>query len=217
MFSENSTSASKRLSHRLGILAGVFLVLGVAPRATVAAQAGGVHPQAAPVATAVRLVAPVTPDGKLDEEVWRTAPAVTGFRQSQPSEGKAGTQRRSVTAAEGELEDLARSWNRRGHVAPVAPAHGVMPVEPVLAPVPPRPSAGLPGRRRLYRGAPLRRGNRSASRSGAISARPLTRKLALGTRPEVLAALAVVAANHQPVTTSSCSPRGSAQWTGEGD
>lgn len=86
------------MSHRLGILAGVCFVLSVAP-ATVAAQAGGVHPQAAPVATAVRLVAPVTLDGKLDEEVWRTAPAVTGFRQSQPSEGRAGTQRTEVRFA----------------------------------------------------------------------------------------------------------------------
>ena len=63
------------------------------------AQAKGVHPQAAPVAQAVRLTAGVSVDGKLDEEVWRTAPAITEFRQSQPDEGKPATQRTEVRFA----------------------------------------------------------------------------------------------------------------------
>ena len=63
------------------------------------AQSKGIHPQAAPVAQAVRLTSGVTVDGKLDEEIWRTAPAITGFRQSQPDEGKPGTQRTEVRFA----------------------------------------------------------------------------------------------------------------------
>ena len=63
------------------------------------AQTKGVHPQAAPVATAVRLSAGVTVDGRLDEDVWRTAQAITEFRQSQPDEGKAATQRTEVRFA----------------------------------------------------------------------------------------------------------------------
>ncbi|MEO8194070.1 MAG: DUF5916 domain-containing protein, partial [Gemmatimonadales bacterium] len=71
----------------------------IVPPGSVRAQAGGVHPQAAPVANAVRLTSGVSVDGKLDEEVWRTAPAITEFRQSQPNEGKPGTQRTEVRFA----------------------------------------------------------------------------------------------------------------------
>ncbi|MEO8576148.1 MAG: DUF5916 domain-containing protein [Gemmatimonadales bacterium] len=63
------------------------------------AQTGGVHPQAAPVANAIRLTGNVSVDGKLDEEVWRTAQPITEFRQSQPNEGKSGTQRTEVRFA----------------------------------------------------------------------------------------------------------------------
>ena len=59
----------------------------------------GPHAQAAPAVGAVRLTSPVTVDGRLDEEVWRTAPAATEFRQSQPDEGKAATQRSEVRFA----------------------------------------------------------------------------------------------------------------------
>ncbi|HEX2724147.1 MAG TPA: DUF5916 domain-containing protein, partial [Gemmatimonadaceae bacterium] len=72
-----------------------FLVL---PR-QVRGQTRGVHPQPAPVATAVRLTSGVTVDGKLDEEVWRTGPAMSEFRQSQPNEGKPATQRTEVRFA----------------------------------------------------------------------------------------------------------------------
>ncbi len=63
------------------------------------AQAKGTHPQPAPVANAVRLTSNVTIDGKLDEEVWRSAPAISEFRQSQPDEGKPGTQRTEIRFA----------------------------------------------------------------------------------------------------------------------
>ena len=63
------------------------------------AQSKGIHPQPAPLAHAVKLTSGVSVDGKLDEEVWRTAPAITEFRQSQPDEGKPGTQRTEVRFA----------------------------------------------------------------------------------------------------------------------
>jgi hypothetical protein len=47
----------------------------------------------------VRLTSPITLDGKLDEEVWRTAPVATNFRQSQPDEGKPATQKTEVRFA----------------------------------------------------------------------------------------------------------------------
>ncbi|HZJ02048.1 MAG TPA: DUF5916 domain-containing protein [Gemmatimonadaceae bacterium] len=71
----------------------------VCPPTRTEAQAKGVHPQPAPVATAVRLTSSVSIDGKLDEEVWRTAPAITEFRQSQPDEGKPATQKTEVRFA----------------------------------------------------------------------------------------------------------------------
>ena len=71
----------------------------VCPPAYTEAQAKGVHPQPAPVAQAVRLTSGVSVDGKLDEEVWRTAPAITEFRQSQPDEGKPATQKTEVRFA----------------------------------------------------------------------------------------------------------------------
>jgi len=51
------------------------------------------------VVGAVRLTSPVTIDGRLDEEVWRTAPVATDFRQSQPDEGKPATQKTEVRFA----------------------------------------------------------------------------------------------------------------------
>ncbi len=57
------------------------------------------HNTVTPAAGAVRLASPISIDGKLDEEVWRTAPAATDFRQSQPDEGKPATQRTEVRFA----------------------------------------------------------------------------------------------------------------------
>ena len=76
-------------------------IAGSLPAQPAAAQApsSGSHSTPAPVANAVRLTAPVVIDGRLDEEVWRTATPITEFRQSQPDEGKAGTQRTEVRFA----------------------------------------------------------------------------------------------------------------------
>ena len=69
------------------------------PPGTAGSQTKGVHPQPAPVAQAVRLTSAISVDGKLDEEVWHTAPAITEFRQSQPDEGKPATQKTEVRFA----------------------------------------------------------------------------------------------------------------------
>ncbi len=61
--------------------------------------AKGVHPTPAPSVRAVRLTAPVSIDGKLDEAVWQTPAPATDFRQSQPDEGKQATQKTEVRFA----------------------------------------------------------------------------------------------------------------------
>lgn len=68
---------------------------------TVSAQSqnSGAHSSPAPVANAVRLAGTLVVDGQLNEEVWRTAPAITEFRQSQPDEGKPATQRTEIRFA----------------------------------------------------------------------------------------------------------------------
>lgn len=61
--------------------------------------AQNIHPSPGPQAHAVRLEGPVRVDGKLDEAVWRSAPAATDFRQNQPNEGRPATQRTEVRFA----------------------------------------------------------------------------------------------------------------------
>jgi len=86
--------------------------------ATAGAQAAGgnVHPTPAPGVQAVRLTQPVTVDGRLDEDVWRTAPAATEFRQSQPDEGQPATQRTEVRFAydDGAIYVGARMYDSLG-------------------------------------------------------------------------------------------------------
>ena len=45
-----------------------------------------------PVVQAERARAPITVDGRLDEEAWGHAPAHSGFRQRDPNEGEAATE-----------------------------------------------------------------------------------------------------------------------------
>ncbi|MEX2581651.1 MAG: DUF5916 domain-containing protein [Gemmatimonadota bacterium] len=61
----------------------------------VAAYSGPDH-SAAPVARAVRITDAISVDGRLDEEVWMTAPAVTNFTQTDPVEGSGVTERTEV-------------------------------------------------------------------------------------------------------------------------
>jgi hypothetical protein len=95
-----NTRLPRHTSALVVVLVG-FLPADIAAQATSPATpvAAGPHAQPAPSIGAVRLTSPVTVDGKLDEEVWRTAPAATEFRQSQPDEGKPATQRTEVRFA----------------------------------------------------------------------------------------------------------------------
>jgi hypothetical protein len=72
------------------------LALGALP---LQAQHGDSMHTAAPRVAAVPLDAPVTLDGKLDEEVWSRAAPATGFTQQEPEEGKTATQRTEVRFA----------------------------------------------------------------------------------------------------------------------
>ena len=51
------------------------------------ARAVSVPHEGAPTAQAVRTTQPVTVDGRLDESVWMSAPAVTEYWQMAPDEG----------------------------------------------------------------------------------------------------------------------------------
>ncbi|MFL5386252.1 MAG: DUF5916 domain-containing protein, partial [Longimicrobiaceae bacterium] len=57
------------------------------------------HADAVPSVAAVARTAPVAVDGVLDEAVWATAPAASGFRQRDPREGEPATQRTEVRFA----------------------------------------------------------------------------------------------------------------------
>jgi hypothetical protein len=58
--------------------------------------AQNIHPTPPPEARAVPLREEIHLDGRLDEAIWRTAPAATDFRQNQPREGEPATQRTDV-------------------------------------------------------------------------------------------------------------------------
>lgn len=64
------------------------------PFATISTPASGVpeHEIRAPSAVAVPLTGAINLDGRLDEEIWQSAPAITDFHQKEPVEGAAPTQ-----------------------------------------------------------------------------------------------------------------------------
>ncbi|MBV9108492.1 MAG: carbohydrate binding family 9 domain-containing protein, partial [Gemmatimonadetes bacterium] len=83
-------------------------LLACAPAVRAAAQATPVSNAAQPAVhasgptpqmAAVRRTEPIAIDGKLDEPIWSTAPAATGFRQQDPQEGQPATQRTEVRIA----------------------------------------------------------------------------------------------------------------------
>jgi hypothetical protein len=61
-----------------------------------AAQGAQEGHSSAPTMNAVRVEAALSVDGRLDEAAWHEAPPVTGFRQFEPTEGAAPTQRTEV-------------------------------------------------------------------------------------------------------------------------
>ena len=60
------------------------------------AQSRNVHPTPSPVVRAVARSGDIAIDGKLDEAAWSAATPATEFRQSQPNEGGAATQRTEI-------------------------------------------------------------------------------------------------------------------------
>ena len=48
---------------------------------------------------AVRLTDPVIIDGTLEESIWQTAPAISGFLQRDPNEGEPASQKTYVRVA----------------------------------------------------------------------------------------------------------------------
>ncbi|HEX8271573.1 MAG TPA: DUF5916 domain-containing protein [Longimicrobiaceae bacterium] len=67
--------------------------------APAAAQEGPHSTGAVPRVQAVERTEPVVVDGRLDEAVWRSAPAATDFVQQDPHEGRPATQRTEVRLA----------------------------------------------------------------------------------------------------------------------
>ena len=89
----------------------VVLLLAVAAAGPVAAQA----PERVGPVRAVRLVSPVVIDGRLDEDAWRGAPAVTRFTQRDPVEGAVPSESTWVWVAYDDrvLYVAARMWDSR--------------------------------------------------------------------------------------------------------
>ena len=57
------------------------------------------HNRLAPKATAVRRTADIQLDGRLDEEFWKSVPAITDLHQFRPTEGAAPSQRTEIRIA----------------------------------------------------------------------------------------------------------------------
>jgi hypothetical protein len=64
--------------------------------ASTPASSNPAHASAAPSAQAVRLTGTVQVDGRLDEAIWQSAPAISQFHLTQPTEGAPPTQRTEV-------------------------------------------------------------------------------------------------------------------------
>ncbi|HEX8830046.1 MAG TPA: hypothetical protein VF705_02715, partial [Longimicrobium sp.] len=57
------------------------------------------HDTNSPTVSAVPRTVPVKVDGVLDEAIWSTAPAATGFRQQRPSSGQPSAEKTEVRFA----------------------------------------------------------------------------------------------------------------------
>ena len=82
---------------RIAVAASLVSVFLVAPVAAQAPVAGS--PDRRRAVAAVRVTSPVTIDGVLDEEVWRSAPAADHFVQADPLEGQPATEATEVRIA----------------------------------------------------------------------------------------------------------------------
>ena len=74
----------------------VLLAASVAPAQRVATVSSNIAPRSAPVAKAQTIATPPVINGRLDDEVWRSAAPVTGFVQRELQEGAPVTERTEV-------------------------------------------------------------------------------------------------------------------------
>src|SRR5215218_10560980 len=91
------------LSPRLGSVL-VLSACALAPASARGQDSTALHPAvhasgATPQVQAVRRTGEVIIDGRLDEELWRTASAATDFTQQDPNEGKPATERTEIRIA----------------------------------------------------------------------------------------------------------------------
>lgn len=93
------TRSVRRFVPRLASTAALLFAVQAVPAPLPAQSPSSTHSESVPEVRAVRLSTRPTLDGVLDEAVWREAPAATDFRQSQPNEGEAATQRTEVRFA----------------------------------------------------------------------------------------------------------------------
>jgi hypothetical protein len=100
-------------------LAGLFCLLSAAAVTSVHAQAPAVRAQApaAPAVTihAVRITQPISLDGRLDEEIYKTVPPITQFVQQLPKAGAPGTERTEawVLFDDDNIYIACRCWTER--------------------------------------------------------------------------------------------------------
>jgi Domain of unknown function (DUF5916)/Carbohydrate family 9 binding domain-like len=99
----------------VAVLALLLSGTGAAAQEPDSAAAPRTAPEPRKEARAVRVAAgAVSVDGRLDEEVWRTAPAITGFVQRDPAEGAPATRATEVRIA---YDDQALYVGARMHAA----------------------------------------------------------------------------------------------------
>jgi hypothetical protein len=77
---------------------GALLLVTLASATTAAADQDAKH-ASVPVVQVARALGSVTIDGRLDDDVWQVAQAVSEFTQTDPDEGKAATERTEVRVA----------------------------------------------------------------------------------------------------------------------
>ena len=83
----------------LALAALLALAAPAAAQTTPPTQSAAHTAATAPRVQAVERTAPIVVDGRLDEAVWRSAPAATDFRQQDPNEGQPATQRTEIRLA----------------------------------------------------------------------------------------------------------------------
>jgi hypothetical protein len=83
----------------LSLVLSITLIGAASPSPSRAATRPALPPADAKSVQAVRATEPIALDGRLDESVWRSAPAATGFTQNDPQDGSPATESTEVWVA----------------------------------------------------------------------------------------------------------------------